>query len=184
MIITLGGTPGSGKSTVGKRLAKRLGYKFYNAGDVRRKYAIDHGMTLEELNKAAEKDSTSDKLVDDYLAELGEKEDDFVIDSRLGFYFIKKSIKVFIDAEDDVRAKRIMKDKRSEESFRDLEDAKKKITLRLLCDRKRYQKLYGVDPYIPEQYDLIIDSSHKSVESIVGEIYRFAVFNSHPPKRR
>ena len=37
MIITISGLPGSGKSTIGKMLAKKLGYKFYSMGDLRGK---------------------------------------------------------------------------------------------------------------------------------------------------
>jgi len=65
VIITIGGTAGSGKSSVAKELAKRLGYKFYSAGDVRRKYALSKGISLAELNKQGEKDPFSDKMVDD-----------------------------------------------------------------------------------------------------------------------
>jgi cytidylate kinase len=39
MIITIAGTVGSGKSTVGRIIAKRLGLKHYSIGDLMREMA-------------------------------------------------------------------------------------------------------------------------------------------------
>ncbi|MBN1792869.1 cytidylate kinase family protein [Candidatus Woesearchaeota archaeon] len=184
MIITLGGTPGSGKSSIGGILAKNLGYKYYSAGDVWRKYAAEQGMTLEELHKKAELDPSTDKLVDDYMKALGEKEDDFIIDARLGYHFIPHSVKVFVDADVDVRAERVFRLERSGERFAKVADAKKSIQMRMKMDQKRYEKIYGIDPYRFENYDFIVNTTNKTVEESAGEVYRFAMFKSNPPRRK
>ncbi len=49
MIITLMGTPGAGKSTLGRLLAQKLGYKQYSMGDLQRRIAQEHGWTINEL---------------------------------------------------------------------------------------------------------------------------------------
>ncbi|MCX6741353.1 MAG: AAA family ATPase, partial [Candidatus Parcubacteria bacterium] len=46
MIITLSGKPGSGKTTVAKILAEKLGYKFYSTGDLRGQMAMKRGLTI------------------------------------------------------------------------------------------------------------------------------------------
>ena len=183
MIITINGMPGSGKSTVGRELAKRLGYKFYSAGDVRGRYAVSRGISMAELNRLAEKDPASDKLVDEYLAEIAKKEDDFIVDARLGFHFIPQSIKVFLDANPEVRAQRVFGDSRPDEKFKSLGDAKRAITNRVKSDLKRYANLYSINPYEHQHYDLIIDTTDKKVEEIVGQVYRFSMFRSNPAKR-
>ena len=104
MIITLGGTPGSGKSTVGKILAEELSYEFLSMGGIRREFAKKNGMTLEELNERAKKDPESDNMVDEYLKELAKK-DGLIIDARLGWYFIPDSFKVWVTASEEERAK-------------------------------------------------------------------------------
>ena len=51
MIIVLGGRAGSGKSTIAKEVAKKLGYKHYSMGDLQRNIAKEKGISLLELGK-------------------------------------------------------------------------------------------------------------------------------------
>ncbi len=127
MIITLGGRAGSGTSSAGRALAKRLGYKFYCAGDIRRKFAVDKSITLAELNEMAEKDPYSDKLVDDEMKRMSKTEDNIVVDAWLGFYFFPDSIKIFLDADVKVRAKRILERANFEEHPKSLREAIKMV---------------------------------------------------------
>ncbi|NIO22939.1 MAG: AAA family ATPase, partial [Candidatus Aenigmarchaeota archaeon] len=73
MIITIAGQAGSGKSSVAEFLAKRLGFKRYSMGDLRRKAAYERGMTLAEFNKLGEKDDFTDRFVDELQEKLGKK---------------------------------------------------------------------------------------------------------------
>ena len=41
--ITISGLPGAGSTTLGKHLAKHLGFKYYSGGDFMRAYAIEKG---------------------------------------------------------------------------------------------------------------------------------------------
>ncbi len=41
--ITISGLPGAGSTTLGKHLAKHLGFKYHSGGDFMRQYAIDKG---------------------------------------------------------------------------------------------------------------------------------------------
>ena len=75
MIITISGRAGSGKSTIGKLLAGKIGYRFYSIGSLRRELASKLGFTIQELNKLREEQDFTDKQVDDYQKALGEKED-------------------------------------------------------------------------------------------------------------
>ena len=179
MIITISGTPGSGKSSIAKAVAKRMNYRFYSAGDVRGQYALERGMTIDELNKLAEKDPASDLLVDEYMRQISAKEDNIVVDARLGFYFIPNSIKVFIDADADVRANRILKSSRKDEHYNNFNEAKKAIQRRIESDIRRYRHIYNINPYETRHYDLMVDSTEKSIESAAGEIYRFVMFRIH-----
>lgn len=134
MIITISGTPGAGKGTVGKLLANEMEYKFCSMGDIRREYAQDHRMSLKQLNKLAEIDPASDKLADDFLKEIGQKEDNIVIDARLGFYFIPDSYKIYLDADERTRAHRIMKDNRDLEQYKSLDETVESLKKRVESD--------------------------------------------------
>jgi CMP/dCMP kinase len=170
MIISISGSAGSGKSSVATLLAQRLGYKHYSTGDIRRSMATKMGLSLKEFNALGEKEAFTDKEVDDYQRELGKKEDNFVIDGRLGFHFIPHSIKIFLDADVRIRAQRVFKAFRKDEHFRDVEQAMQEIEKREQSDIRRYQKYYGINHFEKSQYDHVIDTSSKIPAQIVEEI--------------
>src|SRR3989338_11043792 len=132
MIITLSGMPGSGKTTVAKRIAKKLKLKHYSTGDLRGKIALKHRMTIDELNKLGEKEDWTDKEVDYYQKKLGKTSDNFIIDGRLGFYFIPNSIKIFLKVDLKEGAKRILKaGKRPDErKYKNVNESLKEIKKR------------------------------------------------------
>lgn len=170
MIISLGGTPGSGKSTVGKILAEKLGYEFMSMGQIRRKYAMDKGMTLQELNELSIKDPDSDNLVDEYQKELG-KNDDFIIDSRLSWFFIPKAFKIWITVSDEEGARRIFSHNREEEKFDTEEQIISRNKERIEEDSLRFQNLYNINDYTAEvHYDFIIDTTNISAEEAANII--------------
>ena len=176
MIITIAGMSGSGKSTVGKFLAERLGLKKYSMGDLRRKMASDRGMTIAELNKLGEKEGWTDKDADDYQKNVLSKEDDFVIDGRLSWFFIPDSIKVFLDVDPKIGAERIFLEQRGaergEKKWKSVEEVEKFNEERLKSDIKRYEKLYGINPYNKENYDMIMDTSDMAIDEMNNNILK------------
>jgi len=171
MIITISGKAGSGKSTVAKLVAKKLKMKHFSTGDFMREIAKEKGITLLELSKFAEKDEEVDKLLDKRQTEFGKKEDNFVIDSRLGFHFIPKSIKIFLKASLDVRAQRILKDKRG---YNDVEKLKQEIIERENSENKRYSDYYQILDYSDSiYYHLVVDTDNLDINDVVDEILNF-----------
>lgn len=178
MIISISGTPGSGKSTIGKEVAKKLKLKHYSLGDFTRKLAEKHKMSVLEYMKSAEKDENIDKEIDDVQIELGNKEDNFVIDSRLGYYFIPHSIKIFLKCSAKESAKRIFSDKNSlrklsEKENITLKDTEETIKKRMETDRKRYKQYYGLDFMDEKGYDLVIDTTSIKPDEAVNKILKF-----------
>ena len=64
MIITISGTPGSGKSTAAEMLSKKLKAERIYVGGIRRELAREKGMTLQELNQYAATHPETDVDVD------------------------------------------------------------------------------------------------------------------------
>jgi len=172
MIITISGIAGSGKSTVAKELAKKLKYKHYSIGDFMREMAKERKVSLLELSKQAEEDRSIDKELDKKQTRL-KKEDNFVIDSRLGFYFIPKSIKVFLGVELNEAAKRILKEKREHEQYRDIQESIEKIKTRIKSEDKRYSGYYRVDYHNQKNYDLVIDTTNLKIDEVLNKILEF-----------
>ena len=170
MIITISGIAGSGKSTVAVELAKALGLKHYSIGSLMREMAKEKGMSLLELGKLAEKDPVIDKALDEKQIELGREKDNFVIDSRLGFHFIPHSLKVFLEVTLDEAAKRIFKQGRLHESYKDIDESLQKIKERISSEDKRYRQYYRIDYHEKKQYDLAIDTTTLKVPQVVERI--------------
>lgn len=171
MIITISGKAGSGKSAVARLLADILGFRHYSMGDMRREIASKMKMDINRLNEYDEKNgSVTDKKVDNFLARLGREEDNFVADSRLGFHFIPNSVKIFLDADIETRAKRIFNDSRGTESYKSLEETVSMIEKRERSDILRYEQLYGINCYDTKNYNHVIDTSKLTPKEVIGKI--------------
>jgi cytidylate kinase len=172
MIITISGLPGSGKTTVGRLVAKKLGLKFYSIGDLRGRMAMERGLTIDQLNEIGMKEEWTDREADEYQKTLGRKEDGFVIESRLGFHFIPDSIKIFLKVNLRAAAERIFKNQRpDEEKKENVDDILKSMKKRIENDKIRYRKYYGIDNFMDRShYDHVIDTTNLTIEKVVEKI--------------
>ncbi len=132
-----------------------------------REIAQKRGLSLMEISKKAESDPSIDEELDKRQKEIGEKEDNFIMDSRLGFYFIQDSYKIFFTVDPEEAAKRIIGEKRKDEAYRDAEQALSVLRKRMQSENKRYKEYYGIDFPRNEDFDLIIDTTHTKPEEIV-----------------
>jgi cytidylate kinase len=175
MIITISGKAGSGKSSVAKEISKRLNLKHYSVGDVMREMAKEKGVSLLELNKQAEKDPRIDKELDDRLIKLGKTEDNFVIDGRLTAFFIPHAqFRVFLDADENTRAERILNAQRKDEKHASLKETMANIEKRETSEKKRYKEYYDVDYSDPKLYTSIIDTKPLGLLEVVDRIASLA----------
>lgn len=187
MILTISGRPGSGKSIVGKEIANRLNLKYYCVGDFQREIASKRGISLAELGQLEEKDKSIDLEVDSMQKELGRKDEDMIVDSRIGFHFMPKSVRIFLDVDPDVGAERIFSQKRDDEKFSSLKKTKEEIAERVESERKRYRKYYSVDHYDMKNYDIIIDTTRMEASQVADEIIKrltsTTIFKKQPKTR-
>jgi len=174
MIITITGDLGSGKSTVAKLLAKELGLKHYSSGDLFRSIAKKKGIDFMQMQKEGEKSSELDKEIDDYVKSLGKEQDDFIIDSRLGWHFIPNSFKVYLTVNAKIGAQRILGHKRDEEKAQSVDNMVTMNKQRRQSEEKRYQQYYGVSLTDMSNYDIVIDTSHISAKEVTKKIFDVA----------
>lgn len=173
MIIAIGGTPGSGKTTVAERFAKAHGYVLVSAGSMFREMASARGMDLEGYGREAERDHTIDRELDRRVLEEVLRMDTFgndvIVDGRLQGYLLGQRgvpcLKVWIDAPLDVRAERV-----AGREGRSVREAKEAIGGREKSERLRYKAIYGIDIHRMKDADLVIDSSDKTPDEIVALI--------------
>jgi predicted cytidylate kinase len=160
VLISVGGLPGSGTSTVCEILEERTGLEYIYAGRIFREMAEEKGMTLEEFSTFCEKDDTVDRKLDNRMMDRARR-GDAILEGRMVGPLLKKEalegLKVFIHAPLYVRARRVM-----ERDGGSLKETMEKMSMRENSERVRYKRYYGMDPTDRAHYDLVIDSSHIS----------------------
>ena len=165
--ITIAGDLGSGKSTVANHLINNINYRIESAGLIFRRLAEQHGMSAKEFNQFIESNPKYDNMVDDTIKEMGEKEENIIFDSRLAWYFVPKSFKIYMYVDVDTATERIFNDKgRVSESYSDMATAKKEIIERRESEVLRYKTFYNIDINNYSNYDFIIDTSHASKDEV------------------
>jgi len=167
MIITIGGPPGSGKSTTAVHLSDRLGIRAVCAGRIFRGMARERGMSLAEFGRLAEEQWEIDREFDERL--LAEAYGDVILEARLSGPLLAlrhvDAFRVYIVAKPEIRAARI--------GAREHEDpalALKEMQERECSEARRYRDIHGVDIWDTSIYDLTIDSSDMTPEEVVDRI--------------
>lgn len=174
MIITVSGLPGSGKTTLAVTLADFFGYKFYSMGGLRGKYAMEHGMTIDDLNEIAKKDPSSHHLVDYFIRDLGKKEDGFTTDGWVSFFFIPHSVKIFLEVDPEVGARRVFRDQRPDEKrVETVAEMRTMLESRMLITDKQFKKYYGFDFRKRDNYDLVFDTTSMTKDEMLQEALDF-----------
>lgn len=176
-IITISGKPGSGKSSTADKVAELLSYTRHSSGDIVRKILKEKRMTLEEYNQTATKNHDLDAKVDEELRALRE-EKDVVIDSRLGFYWLPESFKVYLDLDLELATARIFKDSVTNSArssvgtnSSSLSTVTRQVKERMLNEQSRFRNMYGVDPYDTSHFDFVIDTSRQNPQSVAIALF-------------
>ena len=173
MQIAFSGKLGSGKSTVCDILNKQYGYDIYSTGTIQRKVAADMGISTLELNVRMREDPALDHVIDDAVVELsrerrGEK---LIYDSRMAWHFAEYTFKVYMYVDPTVAARRVLNaDRGNVEKYSSIEEAREMLISRSVEENTRFKKIYGVDNFDYNNYDLIIDSTSATPEMIAKVI--------------
>lgn len=185
MIITISGTPGSGKSTIAQILVEKLKAERIYVGGIRRELAKRKKMTLAELNEYAQTHPETDVEVDEKAAQEARRLEKIrkivVVEGRTQFHFLPESVKIFITVNPEEGARRIWKDlqhtdlkqQRNEGSIHSLAEMKASLRQRFEMDQLRYKKYYNLDVTDKKQYDLVIDTTKITAEQGAKKIMEF-----------
>jgi len=166
--ITISGVIGSGKSTVAKMLAQKLGWQYYSTGMAQRQIATDMGITTLELNALSVKDKSIDKRVDAIFKNPPWDQNNCVVDSRLAFHFVPKSFKVCLTVQDEIAGERLLRDntRAGEHKYASVQEATKAAQKRHKLELKHFKKSYGLDIDNKDNFDLVIDTTHLTSEQV------------------
>lgn len=167
MIITISGLHGTGKSTVGKLVAKELNLKYYSTGQAFRDLAKEMDMNLQEFSHYVEEHPNIDKKLDEKIIKIAEK-DNILIDSQLSGHILRNvaNFKIHLTCSLETRVRRIAD--RDQSSY---EQKMKETLIRESSELERFRKLYAINLSDHEEiklvHDLVIDTERLSIDEIV-----------------
>lgn len=168
MLITISGTPGSGKTTVARLLSQRLNLPHVYAGDLYRKAADDRGVTLAQFNALCEQDHSIDRSLDATMATYA-RQGNVILEGRLaGFIALQEQVdalKVYLTASAEVRARRV-----AQREGRDWQTVLELNHARQASDAKRYREIYGYDLDDISIYDLTLASDNQAPEALADQV--------------
>jgi cytidylate kinase len=168
MLVTISGEPGSGKTTVARLLAQRLGLPHVYAGDLYRREAEQRGLTLDEFNRLAESDHSIDRSLDGAMAARAQ-EGNVVLEGRLAGFIARESsldaLKVWLTASEDVRARRV-----AQREGLDWRQVLRVNHARHGSDAKRYRDIYGWDLADTRVYDLVLSTDDETPEALAERL--------------
>ena len=172
MNISIMGNLGSGKSTVCKVL-KEKGFEIITAGDIFRQLAKGMNISITDINERAKEDEGFDEAVDTMLRYKASGVNNTVFDSRLAWYFVPDSYKVFLKLDVEDAAKRVFEgNNRVAEAYANVLEAKEALIHRSEQEKSRYMDKYGVDIYDLSNYNMVIDTVDKTPEEIADIIQK------------
>ncbi|MBX7242700.1 MAG: cytidylate kinase family protein [Bacteroidia bacterium] len=165
--ISITGDLGSGKSVVGKILKERLGYPVISTGVIQREIAARMNMTTLELNNYTDSHPEIDEEIDSVFKNLRFDANPCLVDSRLAWFFIPDSFKVYLKVDTWVAAERIMNDKnRKSEAYQTIEEAVADIRARKKSENMRFLREYGADCADYRNFNVVINTAFVTPENV------------------
>jgi cytidylate kinase len=168
VVITIGGGPGSGTTTVARVLREKLGIKYVYIGDLFRIMAQQQGLSLTDFGDYVFSHPEIDKQLDKAQVDIA-KQGNVILEGRLAGWLIDQegipALKVWLTASPQVRAQRV-----AEREGKDINLVKEENQRRENQEHERYLKTYGFDLNRVEIYDLVIDTDDLTPQQIADII--------------
>ena len=170
MKITIFWFAGSGTSTIWKLLSEKTKFTFISTWNIMRSWADDIGYSIYEFeDKIVKNDSSFDIKLDEKIKLLWKENNNFIFESRLAWYFIPDSFKIYLKCDVEERYRRIQN-----REWLFLDEIIEKNQKRERELKLRYNKVYPdiTFPPLENSFDLVIDATNISPEKIVEEIIK------------
>ncbi len=168
-VVTVGGPPGSGKSTAGRLVARALRLEFRSAGDLFRAEARRRGLDLADFGRYASEHPEVDRELDRSMQALAVP--GRLLDGRIQGPLCRRAgvpvYDVVVTARESVRVQRV-----ASRDGQPVEEARRLVREREASERDRYRRFYGID-LDREPSSLVVDSSDRTPTEVADAILAF-----------
>ena len=168
-VVTVGGPPGSGKSTAGRLVAEALGLEYRSAGELFRAEARRRGMDLAEFGRFAAAHPEVDRELDRGMQSLATP--GRLLDGRIQGALCRRAklavYDIVVTAREEVRVRRV-----ADRDGQSVEVARAKVREREASERDRYRRFYGID-LDREPAGLVVDSSDRPPLEVADRVLSF-----------
>lgn len=166
--ITVGGLPGTGTSTLCRLLHDETGLPYVYAGELFRAEAARRGMDLGAFGALCERDPSVDRDLDEKQVELLQG-GALILEGRLAGWLAHRerihALKVWVVCEQAERIRRLV-----DRDGGTVEQQMDRTRQRELSEAQRYRRYYGIDLADLGPYDLVLDSTHRLPQELLGEV--------------
>tara|TARA_B100000700_G_scaffold287645_1_gene343489 strand:+ start:125 stop:679 length:555 start_codon:yes stop_codon:yes gene_type:complete len=164
--ITISGAPGSGTSTLVRKIQYTTGWSALNGGEVFRTEAKRRNLTVGEFSELCKQDLDVDRSLDRLLKDSMTKTDGpEIIESRLAGWWANElaidCLRVWVNTSDEERARRVQN--REGGSF---EQRLVESSARQSADKERYRALYDIDLDEMTPYNLVVNADNLTAEEV------------------
>jgi len=173
MILAISGLHGTGKSTIARKIAEKLGLAYYSTGNAFRDLADNMNLSLEDFSKYVEDHPNIDKDLDNKVVQVAKK-GNIVVESQLSGYLLENiaNYKILLKCPLEIRVKRM-----AERDGTNYEKKLKETKLREKSELERFKILYNIDLGDEERakqvFDYILDTQYLSIDEVVNQILTF-----------
>lgn len=161
--IAISGVGGTGKSTLARGLAEKLGWKVISSGTFIRKWHEDNEVPLVEPDKIPEE---VDRKMDMSYQELMRTGEGIVFESRLAGWLSKnfeQTFKILIKCDQKVGASRI-----AQREDATLDEIIREQEIREGLLKEKFIRLYNAGDYLDERnFDVVIDTTSVSAREVL-----------------
>lgn len=166
--LLLSGLSGTGSTTAAVRIAADLNLAYVYGGQIFRNLAVERGISLEELAESLEHDSETEREIDRRLVEAGRTENVLIEGRTIGWIFPREydALRIWLTCDLEERLRRV-------EGRENHARSRENLLRREAADNRRYRLLYGIEEDDFSPFDLVIDTTHLSVDRVVREIESF-----------
>ena len=164
LVVAVSGKPGSGKTSLARRLARELNLRYVSVGQIFRDIARSMNVSLEELSRLAEEDPSIDRLIDTTAIEEA-KRGCVVLDGHITAWILggMAHVRILTYAPLRVRAERV-----AGRDGKSLEEALREVRVREESEARRYRRYYGIDVESIDVFDVIINTSSLGEEEVAA----------------